>query len=412
MKSFGKIIGIILGIAVVAGGTCGVLIAINGGFNKEPEPVAEPELEPEPDPVATEAKMRILYAGTTFWGRRTNTAARASELGVKYPFSKLDTLDRKNYDAWIGGLECPVTDNGHNMKEEENIFKFNCDPDYLPEAAKYFTAFGLGNNHSDNQGGGTGLTTTRQYLDQNKIQYFGTPKYSGNVASEQARDTAEATNCAIIVLPMNVTYDNTETKQIQMPFGFCSAHGVFGVPAEDYLQNMKTYSAVVPTIAMPHMGAEYKSVHDTLRQNLYRKMIDYGVDAVIADHPHWTQDAAAYKDKLIVYSMGNFMFDQTFNKEVSRSAAIEANAQLKDVANVDFDKWDELGKACLKDKKSCFANIQNAALPRIQIAWTYDYHGTTSANDRITRLASDAEQAEIGARLKWSAIPASMKVSK
>ena len=191
MKSFGKILGIILGIAVVAGGTCGILIAVNGGF-KAQETVETPIPEPEPDPIATAAKMRILYAGTTFWGRNTNVAARASELGVKYPFSKLNTLHRENYDAWIGGLECPVTDKGHNMAEELNIFKFNCDPDYLPEAAKYFTAFGLGNNHSDNQGGGTGLTTTRKYLDQNKIQYFGTPKYSGNVQSELARDTAEA----------------------------------------------------------------------------------------------------------------------------------------------------------------------------------------------------------------------------
>ena len=97
------------------------------------------------------------------------------------------------------------------MTEELGIFKFNCDPDYLPEAAKYFTAFGLGNNHSDNQGGGTGLTTTRKYLDQNKIQYFGTPKYSSNVQSELARDTAEATNCDVVVLPIKVTYDNSST---------------------------------------------------------------------------------------------------------------------------------------------------------------------------------------------------------
>ena len=82
MKSFGKILGIILGIAVVAGGTCGILIAVNGGF-KAQETVETPIPEPEPDPIATAANMRILYAGTTFWGRNTNVAARASELGVK-----------------------------------------------------------------------------------------------------------------------------------------------------------------------------------------------------------------------------------------------------------------------------------------------------------------------------------------
>ncbi len=407
MNKFGKIIAIILGIAIIAGGTCGVLILTKNSTQRQ-----EVLPAPEPEPIVTSAKMRILYAGTTFWGRRTNTDARASELGVKYPFSQLGTLERDKYDAWIAGLECPVTDNGHNKAEEENIFKFNCDPDYLPEAAKYFTAFGLGNNHTDNQGGGVGLTTTRKYLDQNGIQYFGTPKYSGNVTSELARDTKEASNCDIVVLPINISYDNDATEKIQMPFGFCSAHGVFGVPAEDYLQNMKTYSALVPTIAMPHMGAEYKSVHDTLRQNVYRKMIDYGVDAVIADHPHWSQDAEAYKGKLIVYSMGNFMFDQTFNKEVVRSAAIEANAEIKNAEAIDFKAWNTLGEACLAERASCFAKIKEAELPRLQITWKYDYHATTSAQNRITRLGSVAEQAEMGARLKWAAIPAEMKVSK
>ena len=271
---------------------------------------------PPPEPIAISARTKILFAGTTFWGRRTDQLARASELGVKYPFSKLDTLEREKYDAWIGGLECPITDNGHNYEEENSIFKFNCDPDYLAEAKKYFTAFLLGNNHTDNQDGAVGLTTTRNYLEQNGIQYFGTPKYSGTVASELARDTEEASNCGIVVLPINITYDNEESKKFQIPFGFCSAHGVFGIPGNDYIENMKTYATVVPTIAMPHMGAEYQPVHDELRQNLFRRMIDYaGVESVIADHPHWIQDAESYNNKLIVYSMGNFMFDQYWGGE-------------------------------------------------------------------------------------------------
>ena len=416
-KAWGIVALVILGIGV-AGGTCFALIHFNDANKKEETADVsqpEPEPEPEPDPIATDAKMKIMLAGTTFWGRRTNQLARASELGVKYPFSKLSTLNREKYDAWIGGLECPLVqkeNNYHNYAEENSIFKFNCDPDYLVEAKKYFTAFLLGNNHTDNQNGGTGLTETRKHLDDAGIQYFGTPKRTGQDTSELARDTKEATNCGIVVLPINVTYDNKETKKIQMPFGFCSAHGVFGVPGDDYIENMKTYATYVPTIAMPHMGAEYQPAHDTLRQNVYRKMVDYAkVDAVIADHPHWVQDAEAYNGRLIVYSMGNFMFDQYDGMEYSRSAAIEANANIV-VKDTDFDKWDKLGKDCLKDKKTCLTNIQAAKLPKITLNWTYDFHATTSAGDCITRLSSQAEQNSVAQRLRWSTIPASMKVSK
>jgi poly-gamma-glutamate synthesis protein (capsule biosynthesis protein) len=40
-----------------------------------------------------------------------------------------------------------------------------------------------------------------------------------------------------------------------------------------------------------------------------RKMIDAGADVVIGAHPHVTQGAEYYKDHLIVYSLGNFLFN-------------------------------------------------------------------------------------------------------
>ncbi len=414
-KVLGGIVWVIIAIVAIAVVTCVILVSVFGTNVKTIKGEENTEQVAPPEPEITGAEMRVLFAGTTFWGRRTNTDARASELGVKYPFSQLDTLDRKNYDAWIAGLECPVTqkeNNAHNTYEEEKIFKFNCDPDYLPEAAKYFTAFLLGNNHAGNQGK-AGLAETRQLLDKNGIQYFGTPKRTASDTGdpEYNNDEGNISNCGIIILPVRISLDNGSEDKYQIPFGFCSAHGVYGVPGEDYLQNMKTYSQYVPTIAMPHMGAEYKTSHDTIRQNLYRKMIDYGVESVIGDHPHWLQDSEAYNNKLIVYSMGNFMFDQTFNAEVVRSAAIEANAVIN-IENAKLDDWNALGEACLKDKATCFEKIIAAGLPKLSITWTYDYHGTTSAGNRITRLAPANEQTAIGQRLNWGAIPVSLKISK
>ena len=346
----------------------------------------------------------VLHSGVAIQTK----SARGSDLGVKYPFSQLSTLNRESYQAWIGGLECPVTDADHNYAEEDKIFKFNCDPDYLPEAAKYFTAFLLGNNHAGNQGL-EGMRTTRKYLDKNGIQYFGTPKRTTSDRSdtEFANDEADINNCAVVVLPVKATYDNKKVKDLKFPFGFCSAHGVYGVPGEDYLQNIKNYAAVIPTIAMPHMGVEYQTGHDTLRQNLYRKIIDYGADSVIADHPHTVQDSEAYKGKLIVYSLGNFMFDQTFNAEVPRSATIEGNATIT-ASSADLEKWNELGESCLADKTSCFDKITAAKLAKPTVKWTYNYHATTSAGNRITRLADQNDQNSIGQRLNWATTQAGL----
>ena len=390
------------GVVLVAIATCIVLsIIIKKDDNAEPQQ-PEPVVVEPPKPKITNFSAKYLFVGTTFWGRNTNKSARASELGVNYPFSKLDTLDRTSYQGWIGGLECPVTDNGHNYTEENNIFKFNCDPDYLPAAAKYFSAFLLGNNHAGNQGL-EGMRTTRKYLDENNIQYFGTPKRTAADPNdtEYANDEADINNCSVVVLPVIAAYDNSETKELKFPFGFCSAHGVYGVPGDDYLQNIADYAKAIPTIAMPHMGVEYQKSHDTLRQNLYRKIIDLGVESVIADHPHTVQDSEAYNGKLIVYSVGNFMFDQTFNAEVPRSAAIEGNVTIS-ADSADLEKWNELGENCLKDKTTCFEKITSAKLAKPTTTWNYNYHATTSAGDRIPRLADEADQNSIGQRLNWA----------
>jgi len=351
--------------------------------------VKDTMLEPEPlRPVVIGGEMRILMAGTTFWGRRTHKLAQASELGVQYPFSQLGTLQRENYDAWIAGLECPVTNNGHTDYNENTLLKFNCDPDYLPEAAKWFSAFLLGTNHTDNWGV-EGFAETKQHLDGAGIQYFGSYDYADGV-----------NNCEVLILPVRLSYDDDSEKTIQMPFGFCSAHGVFGIPTETALLNIKRYAEVLPTIVMPHMGAEYKTAADGIRTNLFRKMIDYGADMVIADHPHWIQNAEAYKGRLIVYSMGNFMFDQSVAETV-RSAAIEATASFDET--IDFEAWDDLGRDCLKDKVGCFENIVKAGARKLELAWEFDYRGTTTAGNCITRLASEAEQVAIGQRLGWAA---------
>ncbi len=350
----------------------------------------------EPDPSPSSAQMRVLFTGTTFWGRRTNKKARASELGVTYPFSQLDTMHREDYDSWIGGLECPVTDNGHDDYAEEEIFEFNCDPDYLPEASKYFTAFLLGNNHTDNQGP-EGFAKTKEYLQENGIQYFGSYEYYDG-----------ENNCGVLVLPVNVSYSNGNTEKHKLPIGFCSAHGVFGIPTEANRANVEKYAQAMPTVVMPHMGAEYKDSSDTLRENLYHEYIDRGADAVIGDHPHWIQNAEAYNGHLIVYSMGNFMFDQA-TTETARSATIDAKISI-DVEGVDFEAWDKVSAQCEELNGDCYDEVADSGLERLKLTWKYDYHGTTTdPTTLIPHLANDAENAAIGHRLNWSSIPSELK---
>lgn len=346
-------------------------------------------------PKVTEATSRILFTGTTFWGRNTRNAAVASGLNEDYPFVNFDGFGRENYQAWIGNLECPITEKEHTKAEEDDIFAFNCLPSYLPNVSKYWSTFSLGTNHADNWGD-EGIEITKENLKNSGIQYFGNYHYDN--ATE---------NCNIITVPVIAKLDNGSEYEFNMPLGFCSAHGVFGIPTEDALLNMKKYAEAIPTIVMPHMGVEYQNSADQLRTNLYHKMIDYGADMVLADHPHHVQNAEAYNGHLIAYSMGNFMFDQLFDETVY-SAAIDITANFS--ADTDFDAWDEISSICAEKDGDCLDDIISSGLPRLDITWTnYDFVATTNAGNRQTRVGDANDRVFVERRLNWQSVVNNLK---
>lgn len=66
-------------------------------------------------------------------------------------------------------------------------------------------------------------------------------------------------------------------------------------------------------IVQYHWGEEYRSQPDERQKELGRFTIDAGADLVIGNHPHWIQPVEVYKNKLITYAHGNFVFDQEWS---------------------------------------------------------------------------------------------------
>ena len=62
-------------------------------------------------------------------------------------------------------------------------------------------------------------------------------------------------------------------------------------------------------IPFMHWGWENRHTPSLRQRMLARRMIDAGASLVVGGHPHVIQDAELYRGKLIVYSLGNFVFD-------------------------------------------------------------------------------------------------------
>jgi hypothetical protein len=71
-------------------------------------------------------------------------------------------------------------------------------------------------------------------------------------------------------------------------------------------------------IPFMHWGWEREPEPTTRQRSLAHLMIDAGADVVVGAHPHITQGAEYYRGKLIVYSLGNFVFD-SFTTDATRT---------------------------------------------------------------------------------------------
>jgi poly-gamma-glutamate synthesis protein (capsule biosynthesis protein) len=62
-------------------------------------------------------------------------------------------------------------------------------------------------------------------------------------------------------------------------------------------------------IVQVQWGQEYDTAPNARQRTLGRLMVDLGADAVVGHHPHVLQPMERYKDRPILYSLGNFVFD-------------------------------------------------------------------------------------------------------
>ena len=81
-------------------------------------------------------------------------------------------------------------------------------------------------------------------------------------------------------------------------------------------------------------GVEYTNKATPHQVRLGHALIDAGADIIISSHPHWVQNIEFYNEKPIIYSLGNFIFDQTHTLPTRQAAATNlyySNGDLKSI---------------------------------------------------------------------------------
>jgi poly-gamma-glutamate synthesis protein (capsule biosynthesis protein) len=80
-------------------------------------------------------------------------------------------------------------------------------------------------------------------------------------------------------------------------------------------------------IVFTHWGTEYVPTQNNDQRAMARLAIDTGADLVVGAHPHVIQPNEVYRDKPIIYSLGNFIFDEMWSDDVRTGEVLALTVQ-------------------------------------------------------------------------------------
>jgi poly-gamma-glutamate capsule biosynthesis protein CapA/YwtB (metallophosphatase superfamily) len=76
-------------------------------------------------------------------------------------------------------------------------------------------------------------------------------------------------------------------------------------------------------VVMPHWGTQYTNVPEPIQVRVADQLVRAGADLVVGGHPHWVQGASMVRERLVVHSLGNFVFDMDFMPQTMVGVLLE-----------------------------------------------------------------------------------------
>lgn len=247
---------------------------------------------------------------------------KVQQHGVNYPFQKM-AAQVKDADLTTADQEAAISD-------RHTILCNNCmafaSPDRVTDGYTLagIDAVNLANNHSYNAGT-EAFTDTIASLTKRDIKHFGggnnfTDAHSPLIMNIKGVKvamlgynsivggySATATTPGMAEISIAPWEPWNETEVVQM---------------ETDIKAAKAQADVV--LVYYHWGTEYTHLANEEQRKVAHRALDAGATMIIGSHPHWVQGIEWYHDKLITYSLGNFVFDQEWSRKTKQGTFLKA----------------------------------------------------------------------------------------
>ncbi|HXA46526.1 MAG TPA: CapA family protein [Burkholderiaceae bacterium] len=218
------------------------------------------------------------------------------------PFASFASL-LQAADIRVANLECVVATTG---EPQDKIFTFRANPRTLDVLNQHFDAVSIANNHSGDFGR-PAFAEMLDLLDQHHLLHFGG---GHNLAQAHTPLIIERNGIRIALLGYNEFLPRSFEADADAPGTAWSEDEQ--VMAD--IRRARSFYKADLVIPIMHWGWENEMKANARQRQLAHLMIESGADTVIGGHPHVTQDIEIYRNKPIIYSVGNFMIDALDNE--------------------------------------------------------------------------------------------------
>ena len=277
----------------------------------------------------TNGMATLGFVGDIVPGR--NVAIHMRKFGdPTHPFHKIKEI-LKSFDLTIANLEGDLSSTIPPPEESNpNTFDFIADPAMI-DGFKLagIDAVTMANNHTvwnDEGRGPAAFLDTVAALEAATFDYFGAGR---DLDRARQAFVTKVNGLSVAITGIDGVTANMEQQGDPGVLAGSVAAGAsspgtnpFDTPT--FLGDIEAlagqHDIVIPYF---HMGREYIGVLPGWALQAARSAIDHGASMVVTNHPHVIQGMENYKGRPIVYSPGNFIFDQMFSVDTRQGHILD-----------------------------------------------------------------------------------------
>lgn len=288
---------------------------------------AQPHLETAIAAVSSDASepvTTVTMVGDIIMGRTVHTIMVAKN-DFTAPFTLVaDELTKA--DLTIANLECSLSDSITPPDDPLTFLFMTFSAGVQGLEISGIDGVSQSNNHSMNFGA-QGMRDTLTTLDASGIKHFGIGE---TLAEARQPGIFEVNGLRIAYLGFDGITGHIDGATESSPG---TSPLVYQHVVDDVTAATQVADIVIPFF---HWGTEYVLVPSEDQREFARAAIDAGATMVVGSHCHWVQGMEVYQGKPIVYSLGNFVFDQEWSLETKQGLIMHLVFHGKRLAGLRF----------------------------------------------------------------------------